>query len=106
MRHGYVIELRCLKRRAFATEERVAAAARATQAQLRRYLADERCSSTCFVCSTTAWTCHLREPSKDPRRRIMRSTSIDAVHDEFGNPVVLLESSEVEQQPAPATPGP
>ena len=28
----------------------------------------------------------------------MRSTSIDAVHGEFGNPVVLLESSEVEQQ--------
>ena len=42
MRHGYVIELKYLKRSASATEERVAAAARVTQAQLRRYLADER----------------------------------------------------------------
>ena len=42
MRHGYVIELKYLKRSASATVERVAAAARAAQAQLRRYLADER----------------------------------------------------------------
>ncbi len=42
MSHGYVIELKYLKRSASATEERVAAAAREAQAQLRRYLADER----------------------------------------------------------------
>ena len=42
MRHGYVIELKYLKRSASATEEHVTAAARAAQAQLRRYLADER----------------------------------------------------------------
>ena len=42
MRHGYVIELKYLKRSVSATEERVAAAARDAQAQLLRYLADER----------------------------------------------------------------
>ena len=42
MRHRYLIELKYLKRSASATEERVTAAARAAQAKLRRYLADER----------------------------------------------------------------
>ena len=42
MRHGYLIELKYLKRGASATEERVEAAAREAQTQLRRYLADER----------------------------------------------------------------
>ena len=55
MRHGYVIELRYLKRSAFATEERVAAAARATQAQLRRYLAGERLAQQYHRCASPAW---------------------------------------------------
>jgi hypothetical protein len=42
IRHGYVIELKYLKRGATGTEERVAAVAREAQEQLRRYLADER----------------------------------------------------------------
>ena len=42
MRHGYVIELKYLRRAESASEERVAQAARAAAAQLRRYLADER----------------------------------------------------------------
>ena len=42
MRHGYLIELKYLKRSAAATETRIAAAAREAQAQLRQYLADER----------------------------------------------------------------
>ena len=42
MRHGYLIDLKYLKRSASATEERGAAAARAAEAELRRYLADER----------------------------------------------------------------
>ena len=42
MRHGYLIELKYLKRSAAATETRIAAAAREAQTQLRRYLADER----------------------------------------------------------------
>ena len=42
MRHGYVIELKYLKRSASATEPRIAAPARGAQAQLRQYLADER----------------------------------------------------------------
>ena len=42
VRHGYVIELKCLQRSACATEERVAAVAREAQAQFRQFLADER----------------------------------------------------------------
>ncbi len=42
MRHGYVIELKYLKRSESAGEARVAAAAREAQTQLRQYLADER----------------------------------------------------------------
>ena len=42
MRHGYLIELKYLKRSAAATETRIAAATREAQTQLRRYLADER----------------------------------------------------------------
>ena len=42
MRHGYVIELKYLKRSEPAGATRVAAAAQAARAQLRQYLADER----------------------------------------------------------------
>ena len=42
MRHGYVIELKYLKRGQPATEARVAAAAREAGDQLQRYLADQR----------------------------------------------------------------
>ena len=42
MRHGYLIELKYLKRSASPTEERVAAVAREAQAQLRKYLTDHR----------------------------------------------------------------
>ena len=42
IRHGYVIELKYLKRGATGIEERVAAVAREAQEQLWRYLADER----------------------------------------------------------------
>jgi len=42
MRHGYVIELKYLKRGEPATEARVAAAAREAVEQLQRYVADQR----------------------------------------------------------------
>ena len=42
MRHGYLIELKYLKRGEPATEARVAAAAREAGDQLQRYLADQR----------------------------------------------------------------
>ena len=42
MRHGYVIELKHLKRGEPASEERVARAAKEAAAQVRRYVADER----------------------------------------------------------------
>ena len=44
MRHGYVIELKYLKRGEPATEERAGRAARAASEQVRRYVADERLS--------------------------------------------------------------
>ena len=42
MRHGYVIELKYLKRGEAASETRVAKAAQQAEAQVRRYVADER----------------------------------------------------------------
>ena len=42
IRHGYVIELKYLKRREGASESQVARAAREASAQVRRYVADER----------------------------------------------------------------
>ena len=42
MRHGYVIELKYLKRGEPASEARVARAAQEAAAQMRRYVADER----------------------------------------------------------------
>ena len=42
MRHGYVIELKYLKRSEPTSEARVAAAARQAVKQLQRYVADER----------------------------------------------------------------
>ena len=42
MRHGYVIELKYLKRGEAASETRVAGAAQEAEAQVRRYVADER----------------------------------------------------------------
>ena len=42
MRHGYVIELKYLTRREGANAAQVSAAAREAEAQVRRYVADER----------------------------------------------------------------
>ena len=42
MRHGYVIELKYLKRGEAASETRVAKAAQQAEAQVRRYVADKR----------------------------------------------------------------
>ena len=53
MRHGYIIELKYLKRGEPATAARVAAAAHEAVEQLQRYVADQRLArqypSTCFT---------------------------------------------------------